>query len=449
MLTESWSGLRWGVAACFAVLLLVPVIKGDLAGYDDALYAHIAKGAYESGDWLHLKSNGYPALEHPPLLPWIEAAFFTVFGLSDAVARLPSALCGFGVILLVWWLARRLLQDETAALLAMFVMGTSLYFLKYAARAMTDVPFAFLFLAAICAWKLAEAQPRWLLVAGLFTSAAQMTRGMMGFALPLLFALDLVFARRFPHRLYTAAALVIAFAPSALWYWFLYANYGDFFLTVHREFLGKEIVQPSIWKPFVFAWMLAKSYWPWLPATIAGVWLFSNSLYRNRLVILWIVSVFAACAAVKNPVLRYLLPAYPAFAIAAGAGLVRVTPAWAVRYAVPAIAAAAAVVAAFLPPHRQATETRLIAIAATKRTQPSERVAFYDSGASRFDESNQLQWYGDRSLYILERPEDLDRNLRNRLSRVFVIDRATRDAKLPDSTILAEAGHLVCVRRHD
>ncbi len=153
----------WIIAILSAILLANPSQYPDLTGYDDALFAHIAKDILKTGDWLNIRSNGYPALEHPPMLAWMEAALFRVFGVSDAAARTPSILSGFGTILLVYWLARRLLRDRLAAVLAMLIMAGTLYFLKYAARAMTDVPFTFFFLSAICAWSLAEEDPRWYL----------------------------------------------------------------------------------------------------------------------------------------------------------------------------------------------------------------------------------------------------------------------------------------------
>ena len=422
---------------CFAILLSIPTGKGDLPGYDDALYAHIAKEVYLSGDWLDLKSNGYPALEHPPLLPWIEALFFYAFGMSDTVVRIPAAVCGFFTILLVWWLARRLF-DEKTAYWAMFAMGTSLYFLKYAAHAMTDVPFAFFFLGAVCCWKLAEDSPRWLLFVGLFTASAQMTRGMMGLALPLIFGFDLLLARRRPAWVWIAVAAMCAFTPPLLWYWHLVGTYGDFYLKVHRQFLAKDIVMPNPLTSLLFVWMLAKSYWPWFPAMLAGLY-----LTRNRLLLLWIGFVLSACAVVRNPVLRYLLPAYPAFAIAAGAAVSRVKiPIW----ICPPIAAIAIVVAFALPTHPQADKTKPIAIAATGATKFGERIAFYDEGQPRFDETNQLQWYGNRTYYILETPAALEQAILQNKAKFWIIDQKTKDARFPAATVLATAGHLVLCR---
>ena len=116
----------WILAILSAILLFSPLRTGDLAGYDDAQYAHIAKAIVRTGDWLTLRSNGYPAMENTPLLEWMQASLFKVFGFSDAMARLPSAICGLGTILLVWWLARRLTGNPLAAVLAMGCISVNL-----------------------------------------------------------------------------------------------------------------------------------------------------------------------------------------------------------------------------------------------------------------------------------------------------------------------------------
>jgi len=214
-------------AVLSAIGLLAPIRVGDLPGYDDARYTVVAKEIISSGDWLNTRYNGGPDFEHPPLLEWIQAAFFSIFGLSDFVAKVPSALLGLGTILLVAWLARRLTGDPASGILAMFVLATSAYFVKYTARAMTDVPVTFFFLAAVCAWSLAEEHSSWYLAAGAFTAMALMTRGLIGFALPVIFGLDLVIARRRLHWGYLLSALALAILPLALWYWRLIHHYGQ------------------------------------------------------------------------------------------------------------------------------------------------------------------------------------------------------------------------------
>jgi 4-amino-4-deoxy-L-arabinose transferase-like glycosyltransferase len=456
----------WFLALVSAVLLLAPLRTGDLAGYDDAHFAHIAKYVVLNGEWWNLTSNGGPALEHPPLFVWIEAALFKLFGFSDELARLPSALCGWGTILLVFWLARRML-GERGAVLAMFIMAASIYFLKYAARGMTDVPFTFLCLAALCAWLRGEEHPRWYLLAGLCAGMAQMTRGLMGIALPVTFAADALWNRRRPPAGYAIGAGVLAFLPVSVWYADMLQVYGSAFVKIHAAWLDREAfgeLSPA-WRRYTgapeYIWMLAKSYWPWLPFMVVG--LVDAVRVRPgrgpaprpalRLLAIWIAVVFVLCAAAKSRVLRYMLPAYPAFAVLSAEGLERLVPPtyiWrAMRVLAPVAAIVVAAVAIFPPKNLHATEIRPIALAASDATPEGSRVAFYDAGQPRFDETNQLLWYGNRLLDILLTPKDLAEELARPGPRVFVVDRDTYRAYFAGRRahqIVRESGHLVCLR---
>jgi len=454
------------LAVFSAILVLAPLRTGDLTGYDDAQYAHQAKDILRTGDWLVLHSNGEPALENPPMMEWMEASLFALFGFSDSLARLPSALCGWGVIVLSYWLARKLTGDGLTALLAMLVMATSLYFLKYTARGMTDVPFTFFVLGAICAWTIAKSDPRWYLAAGLCTACAQMTRSMMGLAVPAIFVLDLLTSAKGRESRaasvwrYAIPALAIAYLPLAAWYGYLLHLFGWWFIQVHSTWLHNEVtggLSPA-WRrytgAFEYLWMIGKSYWPWLPAMLAGVVAVVRGGNRRLWLLLeWAVVVFALCAVTRSRVLRYMLPAYPAFAVLAALGMRKYLPERYLRTgfrgAMPVMAMAAAVVAVFPHTHLEAAEIRPIARAATLATSAGERVAFYDGGLARFDEDNQLQWYGDRYLIRLFTPTELHDALRNQLARVFVTDRGsygTYVAGRMSNQVVAESGHLICFR---
>lgn len=443
-----------------AILLAAPLRTGDLAGYDDAQYAHMAKDMVRTGDWLTVRSNGGPAFENTPMLQWMQAALFQRFGFSDTLARLPSAVCGMGVILLVFWLARRMTGDLPTAIVAMFAMVTSIYFLKYAARAMTDVPFTFFFLCAVCAWTLAEEQPGWYLVAGVAIGIAQMTRSMMGLALPPIFLLDALVSRRRPPWRYALPALVLAFLPLTAWYARIIYIYGEMFFKVHNTWLRNEAYGPLSppWRRFTgvfeYAWMLSKSYWPWLPAMLAGLVLVVRRRERRfYLLLVWIAIVFALCAVTRSRVLRYMLPAYPAFAILAGISLAHYVPkrvlGRCLRIATIILAVATVYVSIYPRTHLEAAEIRPMAVASTAATPPGQRFVFYDGGQPRYDETNQLEWYGDRYFVGLFDQASLLEALRHPPAPVWVLDndtyRAYIDARMPNQ-VLARSGHLICVR---
>ena len=450
----------WILAILSGLLLLAPIRKGDLAGYDDARYALVAKHIVQSGHWLEIESNGSPALEHPPLFSWMQAVLFVPFGLSDPLAKFPSALCGLGVILLVAWLGRRLTGDAFTGALAMFVMATSIYFIKYAARGMTDVPFTVFVLAAMCSWVLSEGDPRWLLAVGAWTACANLSRFGMGISIPIVLAADMVFNRRRRPLRYLIAALLIAFVPVVAWYAQWIYRYGMDFFVRNNVWLQEEVyggLNPP-WRrytgAFEYIYMVAKSYWPWLPAMIAGLILVVRRRDpKLRLLIPWVGVVYVLCAITKSRVLRYMLPAYPAFAILAAIGLLWLVPVRYIRAGLrvltPLLAILVIVVAIRPPVNWHAWETRPIAVASTRATPAGERITFYDDGAPRYDELNQLLWYGDRYFVPVLEPGKLPEALRNPQTHVFIVDAKAFQADVAGTvpnTIIARAGHLVCFR---
>ncbi len=58
----------------------------------DAVQAQIARNMLSSGDWVTARLDGVAYLEKPPLIYWIIAISYKVFGVHDWAARIPVAL---------------------------------------------------------------------------------------------------------------------------------------------------------------------------------------------------------------------------------------------------------------------------------------------------------------------------------------------------------------------
>jgi 4-amino-4-deoxy-L-arabinose transferase-like glycosyltransferase len=449
----------WLLAVAAAILFLGAIRLGDLAGYDDAMYAGEAKNIAADDNWITPHLRGIPAFEHPPLFVWTQAVFILTLGKSDWVAKLPSALCAIGAILLVYWLARRLLNDTLAASVAMFVMLATPYFIKYAGRAMTDVPTAFLFISAICACTLASDNPRWHLAVGALTAMALMVRGLIGFGLLAIFAMNLIALRRRPPWRYVIAALVIAIAPLAAWYAQSLVRFSGSFVNIHEGWLNRAVFGPlnPPWRRytglFEYMWMLTKSYWPWLPFTIAGIVIIIRARRRELFILLgWVGIMLLLCGAASSRVLRYMLPAYPALSILAAVGLLKWIPRriaeCAMNWLPPLAPVAAVLIVLLVRPSFHAVDTRAIAEAQSRVLPPGTMVGLYDKGDPRNDEANELEWYGNDVPEEPYKPKDLDAALRRGAVRIFVVDRDTyarRLASIPHE-VIAQAGHLVSVR---
>jgi 4-amino-4-deoxy-L-arabinose transferase-like glycosyltransferase len=119
-------------------------------GPDEPRYAWIARAMAETGDWVTPRLYGKPWFEKPPLYYWGAALSFKLFGVSEAAARLPSAISALLATLALAWLALRLYGAETARWLLLF-LPTTVGMIGFSQAAATDMPFSATFTVAMVA----------------------------------------------------------------------------------------------------------------------------------------------------------------------------------------------------------------------------------------------------------------------------------------------------------
>src|SRR5438132_5953484 len=120
-------------------------------GPDEPRYAWIARDMAETGDWVTPRLYGKPWFEKPPLFYWGAALCFKLFGVSEAAARLPSAISALLATLAMAWLAMRLYGAETARWL-LLLLPTTVGMIGFSHAAATDMPFSgMLTIAMVCA----------------------------------------------------------------------------------------------------------------------------------------------------------------------------------------------------------------------------------------------------------------------------------------------------------
>ncbi len=95
-------------------LLLYPCLSFHLLEPDEGRYAEIPREMLVRGDWVvpHLQSQPY--LDKPPLMYWLVAMSYQVFGVSAASARLVPAVAVHGCILLCYLFGCRFLGERQA-----------------------------------------------------------------------------------------------------------------------------------------------------------------------------------------------------------------------------------------------------------------------------------------------------------------------------------------------
>jgi 4-amino-4-deoxy-L-arabinose transferase-like glycosyltransferase len=77
-----------------AAIVVVYIISGfvDVMEVDAAQYASIAREMLERGEYLQVTNRYVDYLDKPPLLFWLSALSFKVFGISNVAFKLPSLL---------------------------------------------------------------------------------------------------------------------------------------------------------------------------------------------------------------------------------------------------------------------------------------------------------------------------------------------------------------------
>ena len=331
MRTES--GAQPGLVAHVLLVVLALVIMLSAAHTREvhgtaALYASLARSIADSGDPFGVFTGPQAYLLKPPLLMWITAAFVKVLGPTSLAATLAVRLTGLLLVLLTYFLARRLF-GTTVAWCAALVLVTNSTFHHYATTIRMDALLTLGVLLALVAWL----HGRHRLAPGVFfvgLSIAILSKGPPGL-LPLAVLPLYAWTSRAPlapPRYWCAGALVLLL-PVA-WYWFLIDANGA---RVWQE-LAADIARggQSSWREHWYSALDAYvvrpflRFWPGLPFMFHGLWLTVRRLRDSQaevragaqLLLSWIALVIIVSVTKPDHDIRYLFLALPALAVAGG-----------------------------------------------------------------------------------------------------------------------------------
>ncbi len=138
------------LAGFCAFLFLYGLGQFGLIGADEPRYAQVAREMLERHDWITPTLGGQPWLEKPPLYYWQARVSYTIFGVSDWAARLPSALDATFLVLAVYFFLRRFRPGFE--LDGALITASSAGFIGYARAASMDMALAAAFTIGILGW---------------------------------------------------------------------------------------------------------------------------------------------------------------------------------------------------------------------------------------------------------------------------------------------------------
>ena len=174
----------------FAVLWFGLLGQRDLFDPDEGRYAGISAAMVDSGDWLTPRLNDFKYFEKPVLQYWGTAVAFTVFGKSNASARLWTALLGFSTALFSMLVALRL-YGSRAAIYTFLISISYLMVVVFGHYLTLDMALSAFVVMGIGSLVIAnhrqssESQTRnWMLLGWAALALATLTKGLVAVVLP-------------------------------------------------------------------------------------------------------------------------------------------------------------------------------------------------------------------------------------------------------------------------
>lgn len=197
-----------------SLLFLFNLGKRGLWAPDEPRYAQVASEMWESKDFVlpHLNGEKYP--DKPPVHFWLIILFSLPFGkITELSARLPSAMAGIGCVITIYYLGKQIFSSSEEGILnsqsttdnhqstqsfntkrigflASLILATSIGFLIVSRRVSFDGLLTFFVtLSLFCfytGYTRKERNTKFFLLSYVFMGIATLTKGPVGFAIPIL-----------------------------------------------------------------------------------------------------------------------------------------------------------------------------------------------------------------------------------------------------------------------
>ncbi|WP_331961515.1 glycosyltransferase family 39 protein [Candidatus Binatus sp.] len=180
--------LRAGCVLILAAILFFARLGARALWSSEFRWAEIAREMLVTHNYFWPTINGHVYYDKPLGSYWL-VIFSTPFtgGLNEAATRLPCAIAGLLAVAILMLLVRRL-YDARTAILGGVILATSFSFVFFSRNASADVETLTGELAALLLFNHYEERGGGLWVVGLWLimAATSLTKGLLGFALPLL-----------------------------------------------------------------------------------------------------------------------------------------------------------------------------------------------------------------------------------------------------------------------
>jgi 4-amino-4-deoxy-L-arabinose transferase-like glycosyltransferase len=346
-----WIVLFFAAVVYFGCILSPPSLMDDV----DAVQAQIARNMLSSGDWVTARLDGVIYLEKPPLIYWMIAISYKVFGVHDWAARIPIALSAITLCLTTaafgaWAFGRR------AGFYAGLCMSTCIGLFLFTRILLPDVVLTLVIVLALWAFLRVledeEPHPRtWAAVFAASLGAGLLLKSLIAVVFPVaavviyMLCTRQIFSAWVWRRLRPLSGLAIILLIAAPWHILAMLRNPPYFSFTMKSvpgeyhgffwffFINEQLLRflnlrsPRDYNtvPRLYFWLLNLAWlFPWsvyLPAAIRLSYRSVDRAGRTRLLALcWIgfVLVFFTFSTTQE---YYSMPCYPAFALLIGSAI--------------------------------------------------------------------------------------------------------------------------------
>lgn len=238
---HKWTGPL--LIAIVGVLVIFPTLSASgLEDWDEGIYAVVARNAYRTGDFIHLKLGDNPYLRKPPLYIILTSGAYALFGINEFAVRFTSAIFGVGGILMGYALTARLLGRAPAMLTAIFLLADVQY-MRIIQHGRMESMAIFFIITALYAMIRCREDARWIYLFSTATALAVLSKGAMGL-FPFIICAAYVWSDKDIISRVTAWHLAAASALflfiSLPWFLLQYLAYGQAYLN---EFIKHQTIE--------------------------------------------------------------------------------------------------------------------------------------------------------------------------------------------------------------
>lgn len=323
------------VIVAFSSSFFINLGKSPLWAADEQIYSQWAFHMLKSGDYVTPWAYGELCfyIAKPPLTLWLISLSYQMFGVNNFATRFWNAILGTLTLIAVFYLGKKL-YNSSVGLLSALALGTFTGFYSLATHAMTDVPLVFFTVSSIYFYVLSEETEKtkmYAVLSGLFFGFALMTKQLSAFIIPTILFAYLIATKRSLRFIKTRRFIwffgvgIAVFLP---WVLYMTLRFGPAFVqpyflesVVARSTSSLEGHVGSYW--YYFANLGVNEPLPWLillplATGICLVNVFVKRSSADMLLIVWMTTVFLVFTVAQTKIYFYILPAFPAFALAIG-----------------------------------------------------------------------------------------------------------------------------------